>query len=258
MATSITGAGGTVTSFSNTPQAQDDLFTTGLTTSTGTASVALTEDNLQVVYFNVMANDLGGAAKTLFSIDNGLNSTDAASSTDLLTQDTARAESTLGDTSLKGAHIWITADGKVGYDATDPALSTLINETPAGQFFTDSFTYAIRLGNGTLSWATATVKIAGVNDAPTVTSDATASVAENAPASTVVYTATATDPDAGDTKTWSLTGTDASLLTINASTGAVTLNASANFEAKNSYSFNVVDTDSGGLTGSKAVVLSVT
>ena len=54
-----------------------------------------------------------------------------------------------------------------------------------------------------------------------------------------------------------LTGTDASLLTINAATGAVTLNASANFEAKSSYSFNVVDTDSGGLTGSKAVVLSI-
>jgi len=34
---------------------------------------ALTEDNLQVVISNVMANDLGGAAKTLFSIDNGLN-----------------------------------------------------------------------------------------------------------------------------------------------------------------------------------------
>jgi len=31
----------------------------------------------------------------------------------------------------------------------------------------------------------------------------------------------------------------------------VTLNASADFEAKSSYSFNVVDTDGGGLTGSR-------
>ncbi len=83
-------------------------------------------------------------------------------------------------------------------------------------------------------------------------------MAENAPTSTVVYTATATDPDAGDTTTWSLSGTDASLLSINAATGAVTLNASANFEAKSSYSFNVVATDGGGLTGSKAVMLSIT
>ena len=99
--------------------------------------------------------------------------------------------------------------------------------------------------------------VTNVNEAPTVTSGATASVAENASTSTVVYTATATDPDAGDTKTWSLTGTDASLLNINAS-GQVRLNASADFEAKSSYSFNVVDTDSGGLSNSKAVVLSIT
>src|SRR5258708_31057903 len=112
MATQIIGAGGTVTSFSNTPQATDDLFPTGVSATTG-ASITLTEDNLQIVYFNVMANDLGGAAKTLFSLDDGLNSSGATSSTDLLKQDTSRAESTLGDTSLKGAHIWITADGKV-------------------------------------------------------------------------------------------------------------------------------------------------
>src|SRR3954447_4954372 len=118
MATQITGAGGTTTSFSNTPQATDDLFTTGLITSTGTASVALTEDNLQKVYFDVMANDLGGAAKTLFSIDDGLNSGGAVSPTDLQTQDTARAETTMGDTSHYGASVWITAEGRVGYDAT--------------------------------------------------------------------------------------------------------------------------------------------
>ncbi len=36
--------------------------------------------------------------------------------------------------------------------------------------------------------------------------------------------------------------------------GQVTLNASANFEAKSSYSFNVIATDGGGLTGTKAVI----
>ncbi|MES0027262.1 MULTISPECIES: cadherin domain-containing protein, partial [unclassified Mesorhizobium] len=115
-------------------------------------------------------------------------------------------------------------------------------------------------GAGPTTAQTFTINVTDVNEAPTVTSGATASVAENAPASTVVYTATATDPDTtapNNTKTWSLTGTDASLLSINSS-GQVTLNTSANFEAKSSYSFNVVDTDGGGLTGSKAVVLSIT
>ena len=129
VATQTTG-GGSTTSFSNTPQATDDTFTTGVIangTSAGT-SIVLTEDNLQAVIFDVMANDLGGNAKTLFSIDNGMNNSGAMSgysAADLLTQDTARAESTSGDTSLNGAKIWITADGKVGYDAT--ALSAQIN-----------------------------------------------------------------------------------------------------------------------------------
>src|SRR3569832_1378041 len=135
----VTGAGGTTTSFSNTPQAQDDLF---LSSQTG-----LTEDVLKIVYLDVMANDLGGNAKTLFSIDNGTYNTTIIQG-DLLNQDTARAETTSGDTSLYGAKIWITSDGKVGYDAnylsTDfKAQLTALN---AGQFLTDSFTYAIRLG----------------------------------------------------------------------------------------------------------------
>ena len=100
--------------------------------------------------------------------------------------------------------------------------------------------------------------IANVNDAPAITSGTTATVAENTAASTVIYTATASDVDSGDTKTYSLGGTDASLLTIDSSTGEVTLKASANYEAKSSYSFDVVVTDSGGLTGTQAVTLSVT
>ncbi|WP_377827446.1 VCBS domain-containing protein [Bradyrhizobium lupini] len=171
MATQTTG-GGSTTSFSNTPQAQDDTFTTGLTS--GGTSVLLTEDNvlLSPLFFDVMGNDLGGAAKSLFSIDNGLNSAGQASPNDLLAQDTVRAEATSSDTSLRGAKIWITADGKVGYDAS--SIATAVNALSAGQILIDSFTYAIRLGNGTLSWATATVKITGTNDGPVAVADTNA------------------------------------------------------------------------------------
>ena len=47
--------GGTTVSMGNTPQAKDDFYTAK-------------ED--QVLYFDVMANDLGGNAKSLWSIDN--------------------------------------------------------------------------------------------------------------------------------------------------------------------------------------------
>ena len=57
---------GTTTSFNNTPQTGDDFFTAQTT--------GLTEDTLSVTYLTVMANDLGGAAKTLYSVDDGTNS----------------------------------------------------------------------------------------------------------------------------------------------------------------------------------------
>ena len=103
-----------------------------------------------------------------------------------------------------------------------------------------------------------TVTITGTNDAPVITSGATGSVNENAPTSTVIYMATATDAE-NDTLTYSLTGADAALLNINASTGAVTLKNSADYETKNTYSFNVVVTDNGtgNLTDTKAVTVSV-
>src|SRR5689334_10687125 len=57
-----------------------------------------------------------------------------------------------------------------------------------------------------------TISVTDVAEKPTITSGATGTVAENAPISTVVYTATATDPDTtapNNTISWSLSGTDA-------------------------------------------------
>ena len=62
-----------------------------------------------------------------------------------------------------------------------------------------------------------------------MTSAATASFAENA--SGTVYTAAATDPDAGATLTYSISGADASLFNIDFATGAVTFKSSPNYEA---------------------------
>ena len=100
--------GGTTVSFSNTPQAVDDNLTS--------ATTGITEDTKSVFILDVMANDLGGNAKSLWSVDNGTNESGAMSgyeAADLLTQDTGRTEVLSTDTSLNGAKIWITADGKV-------------------------------------------------------------------------------------------------------------------------------------------------
>ncbi|UVE47062.1 VCBS domain-containing protein [Pseudomonas chlororaphis] len=192
MATTTTTSGGTSTSFSNTPQAQDDIFTTGVI---GTSSAAITEDLLGIVYLDVMSNDLGGSAKTLWSLDNATSlstATKVYAPADLLLQDTSRVEATSSDTSFNGAKIWITSDGKVGYDAAtlSTAFKAQLQALAAGTSLTDSFTYAIRLGNGTLSWATAQVQFAGANDSVTMSLGAQAgTVTEDA-----ATTASPTDP----------------------------------------------------------------
>src|SRR5207244_659940 len=87
--------------------------------------------------------------------------------------------------------------------------------------------------SGAFTTQSFTIAVTDVNEAPTVTSGATGSVAENAATSTVVYAATATDPDttaSNNTIAWSLSGTDAAAFNIDA-TGHVRLNSSANFEA---------------------------
>ncbi|WP_347469501.1 beta strand repeat-containing protein [Burkholderia stagnalis] len=186
-----TTSNGTAVSMGNTPQATNDVFTS--------AQTGLTDNTLTTVYLNVMANDLGGAAKTLYSLDSGTEATVALEQTALLTQDTARAEAVSMDYSAHGAHIWITSDGKVGYDASHLDASWLSNSFNTLGYAQDSFTYAIRLGNGTLSWATAYVNIAppapvvalahdtGCSAADNITSDCTLSVGGVAHGATIQY-----------------------------------------------------------------------
>ena len=176
MASSIqkTG-GGTTKSFVNTPQATDDIFSS--------AATGITEDSAGVYHLDVMGNDLGGNAKSLWSLDNGVNNTGAMSgyvAGDLLTQDTARSQAGSSDTSLNGAKIWITADGKVGYDASTLSASfrTQLQALNDGQSLSDTFTYAIRLANGTLSWATASIELKGSNDAAVIAGVTSGAVTE--------------------------------------------------------------------------------
>jgi hypothetical protein len=94
------------------------------------------------------------------------------------------------------------------------------------------------------------------NTAPVITSLADAgSVVENSGAGQVVYTAVATDETSAEV-TFTLSGADAAAFGVDAS-GAVTLNENPDYEAKSSYAFTVIATDSAGNFSEKAVTLSV-
>jgi hypothetical protein len=101
---------------------------------------------------------------------------------------------------------------------------------------------------------------ASVNHAPTDITFSSASIAENRPVGTTIGNFSTTDPDSGNTFTYSLvsgTGsTDNTSFTI--SGGALKTTAIFNFEVKNSYSVRLQSTDQGGLSTQKAFTITVT
>jgi Ca2+-binding RTX toxin-like protein len=105
------------------------------------------------------------------------------------------------------------------------------------------------------------ITVTNQNEAPTITSAAAVTVAENTTGT--VYSATATDPDAGATLTYSLSGADAALFAIDAKTGAVSFKAAPNYEApadaggNNVYDLALTATDQSGASAAKAVAINV-
>ena len=174
-------------SFNNTPQAVDDYYSF---TQTG-----LYADVQCTITLAVMANDLGGQAKTLYSLDDGEENEGSATSADLLVKDAVDTD----NFSQNGALIEIRADGKVAYSMTTDSMAHF-QYLAAGEIGHDSFTYAIRLSNGALSWATATIEIRGVNDAAVISGDGSGAVLEAASPGTPTASGTlvATDVDNPD------------------------------------------------------------
>jgi len=140
----------------------------------------------------------------------------------------------------------LTAEGAAAIDFENPQAN--------------SGTITVKVSDGNVAHdhtADITVNVTNSNDiAPVFTSGAAGAVDENAAVTTVIYTAATTDADNLAASTYSLSGTDAALLNIDVTTGAVTLKASANFEVKPTYSFNVIAND-GANTTTQEVVVSV-
>jgi hypothetical protein len=98
------------------------------------------------------------------------------------------------------------------------------------------------------------------NSAPTQVSVSSASVAENQPVNTVVGSFTTTDPDVGDTFTYTLvTGVgDTNNSSFNISGNQLRTSAVFDFETKSTYSIRVRSTDSGGLFYEAQVSITIT
>jgi VCBS repeat-containing protein len=153
------------------------------------------------------------------------------------------------DTPVAG--LTLAANGTYTFDPTVAAYQFLA----AGETLDVVANITVNDGNGGVVPSTLTITVTGANDAPVLTSPATANVDENEPAGTVVYQATVVDPDLADTLTYTLSGPDALLFAVSA-TGAVSQLAPFNFEARSSYNFTVNVSD-GTVSDSVDVALTV-
>jgi VCBS repeat-containing protein len=176
---------------SNTPQAVDDYY--WWTEDELIASGLL---NGNIVTLDAIANDLGGNAKRLWSIDDGNGDTSLADY-DLLGSDMGGVWEDAAVNNLGVADRLTISNGEILFDLSASLAhfsATNVDGLAAGDHIHDEFVYAIRLANGVLSQATVTVDLWGVNDAATIGGDATADLTEDdtAPA---IGTLTVVDPD---------------------------------------------------------------
>ena len=114
-------------------------------------------------------------------------------------------------------------------------------------------------GTGLTDTATITINLTDGNDAPNITNQ-TFQIAENSANGTSVGTVLATDPNAGNTVTFAITGGNTNnAFAIDANTGQVTVASAAalNFEATPSFSLIVSATDNLGLSRTATITVNV-
>ncbi|HBH53145.1 MAG TPA: hypothetical protein DDY91_14750 [Planctomycetaceae bacterium] len=95
----------------------------------------------------------------------------------------------------------------------------------------------------------------GTNHAPTDLALSSTSLSENQPSGTTIGLLSATDPDAGDSFTYTLVGGDVAAFSISGNT--LKSAASYDFESVNSYSITIRVQDAGGLTFDKSFTIAV-
>ena len=159
----------------------------------------------------------------------------------------------------------ITAGNTGGAFAINSSSGQLTVANPAALNFevTPSFALIVQVtDNGSpasSAAATVTVNLTNVNEAPVIAPQ-TFSIAENVANNTVVGTVVASDPDAGNTLTYSITaGNTNGAFAINATTGQLRVAnpAALNFEVTPTFALTVNVSD-GALTGTATVTVNLT
>ena len=132
-------------------------------------------------------------------------------------------------------------------------------ETPTDVGADNKIEFSVLVSDGSLEVSQDySFSITNVNEAPTISSSSF-SIAEG---STAIGTIAASDPDASSALSYTISGTDSSKFSINASSGAVAFLSPPNFESPtdngldNTYNFTVTISD-GSLSSSQSIAVAV-
>jgi hypothetical protein len=142
-------------------------------------------------------------------------------------------------------------------------------EAPGSAAGTNTYTVRVRASDaaGNSAVQTVTVNVTDLDEVSPIFAagpTATASIAENTPASTVVHTASATDNVGVTAYAFDGSGADNNRFSINAATGALRFLSSPNFEAPgsaagtNTYTVRVRASDAAGNSAVQTVTVNVT
>ena len=245
---------------------------TGIVTVAGPLDYEAAHSNV----ITVKATDSGGlSVSQIFTI----NTTNVNEGLSAVT-DTNALANTVAENSRFGTLVGITASAT---DIDGDRITYTLSNNDGGLFGINSSTGAIYVaqqgldfetsdkqsitvvasdGKGMSSTQTFSINVTDVNEAPiniVDSNNANNSVAENiALGSTVGMTAHATDPDKGDTVTYSLSNNAAGRFAIDANTGVVTVLKALDYETASSNLITVKATDHAGASSSQNFTITVT
>jgi hypothetical protein len=205
--------------------------------------------------FTVTINDLNEAPTDVALSASSINENVVANST----------VGTLSSTDADAANTF-TYTLVAGTGSTDNASFNIsgssLRITGSPDFETKS-SYSVRVrttDQGSLTYEKAlTITITNVNETPTDIALSASSINENVAANTTVGSLSSTDPDAGNTFTYTLVAGTGSTdnASFNISGSSLRITASPNFETKGSYSVRIRTTDQGSLTYEKAFTVTI-
>lgn len=276
---SAAGKGGAINDLFSTTRISNNTFTNNTAADGG--GIYTLPDDLRLSSNRFINNRPGGNCSGVEDFnDNGGNRTDDRTCPfrsvpdDIRLSPSSVAEErpvgttvgTLSTEAFGGSYTYALVSGAGDTDNGSFTISGTILKTAAIFDYETKNSYSIRVqltdDLGLIVVENFTISVTDVveNRAPTAITLDPSSVAENQPAGTTVGTFSTTDPDTGNTFTYSLVGGTGSTDNGSFSIGGNTLKTAASFdyENNNSYSIRVRTTDNGGLFFEQVFTITVT